>query len=626
MKPNRLSSESQSRIRELIPNYGSLTDKEVVVEAAKVILKDFYLFTEKNLMITDKDGALVPLRFKWAQRQFIEAVMDDLLNDRPIRYIILKARQMGFSTVIEALCYWWTTTHNNVNSVIIAHKKNAAKNLYKMFRRYYTNCDPMFRPVMKYNTKDDLTFDVSDEVKAEYESRGQKSPGLSSEIQTMVASEGGGRSNTIHFFHGSECAFWDAGADVLSSALQAIPLRANTFAFLESTANGIGGYFYDEWQNAKKGDSIFKPMFFAWHEDPEYAIDNGPIKEYTEEEQGLLKIFEEKGYPKETWDPKIHFWRVKKQEFRSRPDELYQEYPKNDIEAFLASGRSKFDKQALMKMEEIANLPENQPKFGIIHEKDHKITCRLTEATESDPKPTPLKVWELPKVGHRYVMGVDTSEGIAGGATGKEGDYSVIDIMDVSNLKTVARWRGHIDPDLLGDLCVQLGTYYNYALIGPEINNHGLTTTQRIRDKFYRNLFMRETSEEEQFQERTSKMGWKTDRKTKPLMINDLAAAIRENDIIDLDIVFIRECITYVVDDQGRTNAQEGMFDDTVMAKAISLQLAQWSHLDTERIKVHKKTTRNRNATRTRASNSYKVTNSQGYERTKATRSRARRR
>jgi hypothetical protein len=59
---------------------------------------------------------------------------------------------------------------------------------------------------------------------------------------------------------------------VVSSAIQAVPLAAKTFAFLESTANGVGGFFYDEWQFAKKGESAFKPLFFAWHEHSEYEL------------------------------------------------------------------------------------------------------------------------------------------------------------------------------------------------------------------------------------------------------------------------------------------------------------------------------------------------------------------
>jgi len=597
-----LSEETRALVRSRIPGYDDLDQVEQARQAIKVIAADFWIYVERNLMIKDKRGMMVPLEPNWAQRILVEQVLADLLKGLPVRYIILKARQMGLSTIIEALGYWWTTTNKYQNAVIIAHKKKAAQNLYKMFRRYYDNANSLFRPTRKYNTVNALTFDVEDNVKEEYKMRGEKPPGMESEIQTMVAGEGEGRSDTILFFHGSEVAFWNNGADVLSAALQAVPLLPNTFVFLESTANGVGGYFYDEWQFAKKGESQFKPLFFAWHEHPEYEIE-GEIAEYDEEEKELIEIFVKKKYPVESWNRKLMWRREKKKEFRSDPGKFYQEYPKDDTEAFLASGRTAFDTRALIKMEERARLAENQPAFGqIVKEKDvlnkEIYVCKFIKPSIEGQDATPFKVWELPQKNIKYTIAIDVAEGLEiSKDTGGAGDYSVIDVMRTDNLKTVARWRSHIDPDMLGDIAFDIGTYYNMALIAPETNNQGLTTTQRLRDKFYRNLYMRETSEEDQFQQRTSKMGWQTNRKTKPIIINELRRAIREGDIIDLDVVFIRECMTYVIDDNGYFKAQEGMFDDCVMAKAINLQMAQWNAYDLNNVDIYKPIKKNINET-----------------------------
>lgn len=598
-----LSEQTRTTVRSRIPNYGSLDDITAAQEAIRVIALDFYIYCERNLMIKDKRGEMIPLVPNWAQRKLVEAVLQDLADGKPVRYIILKARQMGLSTIIEALCFWWTTTHKNVNSVIIAHKKKAANNLYKMFRRYYDYSHPQFRPRRKYNTKSDLSFDAEDNIKEQYLKEGKPSPGLGSEIQTLVAKDGEGRSDTILFFHGSEVAFWEAGSDVLSAALQAVPLLENTFAFLESTANGVGGYFYNEWQYAKKGESSFKPFFFAWHEHPDYEIATKKIEHYSEEELELLKIFEKKGYDPGHWDRKITWWREKKKEFRAEPEKLYQEYPKDDVEAFLASGRPVFDVRKLMEMEERA-AEAQRPRFAVLTEYvPHegalpKVAVQFQPQIFENQEPTPLKVWQEPLKDHRYSIGIDVAEGIDRDSSedGRGGDYSVIDVMDVDSHRTAARYRAHIDPDLLGAEAILIGKWYNYALIGCEINNHGLTTVQHMRNKFYRNLYMRETSEEEQFQERTSKMGWRTDRKTKPLMINELGRAIREGDIIDFDITFIREAMTYVRDDNGIMGAQEGMFDDCVIAKAINLQMANWTTYDSVKDKVHKPVRRDNNA------------------------------
>jgi hypothetical protein len=122
--PN-LSVESRTRIISLITDYDDLSDEEQAKRSIKIIADDFFLFCERNLVIKEKmTKQLVPLKdvLNWEQTALLEEVIDDLLHGRPIRYIILKARQMGISTLIEALCYWWTSTHRYVTSVIIAHE------------------------------------------------------------------------------------------------------------------------------------------------------------------------------------------------------------------------------------------------------------------------------------------------------------------------------------------------------------------------------------------------------------------------------------------------------------------------------------------------------------------------
>lgn len=612
-----LSEASRALVISKIPGYDKLSDTDKIRSAVKVIADDFYLYCERNLMVLDKmTMEVVPLVPNWAQKSLIDDVLTDIENGVPVRYIILKARQLGFSTIIEALAIWWTTTHRNIKTSITAHEADASTNIYEMFKRYLDNLHPHFRPTQKYNNTQRLVFDVDDVTKQKHQEHvssctspetcgtSHKTRGLGSSIKTSVAQEGKGRSSTTHFFHGSEVAFWKANADVVSSAIQAVPMAPLTFVFLESTANGVGGYFYDEWQAAKRGESNLKPRFYAWHQHNEYELP-GTIDSYDDEELKLIRMFKKDGYPEDSWDRKLIWRRAKKKEFRSDPKKFYQEYPSTDMEAFLASGRPRFDLEQLQLMETLAI--SYKPMFGAIIKNPDNNSPERYVFQQAPPTgidgldPSPLKVWELVDKKEKYFIGVDVSEGIVNeDSNRKESDYSVIDVVRESDLKTVARWRGHIDPDLLGAVIFDIGTYYNNALVGVEVNNHGLTTVQSLRNKFYRNLYMRQTSEEQSFQTRTSLMGFRTDRKTKPLIVDNLATAIREGDIIDLDIVFIREAMSYVIDDQGRTNAQKGQFDDTVMAKAIALKMAGYDSLDSSQLRdrVNKPTERNYATTR----------------------------
>lgn len=612
-KHPKLSEKTRERIVNSIPNFYLLSPDDQIRETVKLIAGDFLLFCERNLMIRDKySNQLIPFYdvLNWEQMELIKMVAEDLAMGRPIRYIVLKARQMGMSTLIEAMGYWWTSTHRFTTTVIIAHEKEATKNLYEMFRRYYEYSHPSFKPDRKYNTKQDLTFDVSDEVKKTYDAQNLPSPGLQSEIKTMVATEGKGRSSTIKFLHGSEVAFWDDSADVTSAAVQAVPMAPETFIFLESTANGIGGYYYDEWNAAKRGESQFRPVFFPWHSHNEYETPNiidDDLGDLDAEEEALYKLFEHEGYDRASWPRKIYWRRLKKKEFRTDPKKFYQEYPSTPEEAFLASGRPVFDVPMLQEMERIAvDAQKTHPYMcGDIKKiADPETGMERIKFIEirrvGDNDPTPLRVWWDVDRSRKYVIGVDVSEGIeVEASSGKEADFSVITVFDVLARKVVARWRGYADPDQLGEIVFNIGTYYNTALVGVEINNHGIATAAKLRNMFYRNLYMRETAEDEQFQVRTTKFGWQTNKKTKPIMISELQRSIREGDIIDLDIVFIREAMSYIRKDNGAMEAQQGQHDDVVMSTAIALQMADWSPYNTEYAAkyIQKPVKRYRNAT-----------------------------
>lgn len=555
----------------------TLEQRQKVLE----ISQDFFRYASNNLWIKDKDANITKIDFNKAQLAIINRVLELLDQGKPVRLIILKARQMGLSTVIEALVYWWVTNHKNITAMIVSHDDASSKNLYNMFKRYYENSNPIFQPTRKYNTRNDIVFDVDDKTKAEAKRLGVDSPGLGSVIKTGTAQNTSvGRSDTLQIVHGSEIGEWDNGEELVASLLQTVPLRPNTMIFLESTAKGRGNYFHKEWEAAKKGDSIFEPFFFPWWQHDEYEIDE-KVTDYDEEELGIIDQFRLAGIEEDRWPKKIAYRRYKKKEFSSDPMKIYQEYPSTDFEAFLASGRARFDIGSLLALERHANSQE-PPKFYSLEEKRGRVIVANEE------KEAPLKIWDLPDSREDYVIGADVAEGISISSTSKSGDYSVAEVMRKSDMKTVARWRGHIDPDKFGDVIDKLGRFYNNALVGVEVNNHGLTTITRLRDLFYTNMYRRERGIDERFEQTTQKLGWKTDMKTKPLMIDALGEAIREGVLIDYDQTFISEAMTYVVDDNGRTNADTGCYDDCVIAKAIALQMFEWSNNNKADLKVFK--------------------------------------
>lgn len=524
-------------------------DKQTQIEKVRAIAKDFAQFAKLNLKIRTKDGRIISLYpFKPVQQVLVTRTLEKLEAGEPVRFIILKARQQGVSTIVEALIYWWTVTHKYQQGKIIAHNTDTSGYLYAMFRMFYDNSHPSFQPTTRYNTRTDITFDN--------ETNPEK--GLKSQIDTATAENAGtGRGQTVQWLHGSEVALWPKGQEIVAGLMQAVPMMANTAVFLESTANGIGDYFHTTWEAAMRGESAFEPLFFPWTMDPEYSIKPPKFFKLTQEEKKLRREHK-------LTEGQIYWRRKKMLEFVGDEKRFYQEYPLTDTEAFLASGTPRFD---VNKLQEMQQKCYDGQETELLQKKNQlqqmQIIPKIMEGA-------PLKVWFQPQTGHEYVIGADVAEGI-------EEDYSVASVLDKHTHQTVARFRGDMEPADFGEYLALLGRWYNHALIGPEINNHGLTTVQRLRDVGYDNIYRRELGIDERYEEYTSKLGWRTDVRTKPLMVDGLSEAISTGQLIDYDKIFIRECMTYVRDNRGRTNAQVGQHDDTVVSVAIALQLFEWN-------------------------------------------------
>ena len=175
-----------------------------------------------------------------------------------------------------------------------------------------------------------------------------------------------------------------------------------------------------------------------------------------------------------------------------------------------------------------------------------------------------LKIWQPPVDGVEYVIGIDVALGV------KDGDYSVMEVIRKDTREQVAEWHGHIDPDLLGTEAVFLGRYYNLALLAPEVNNHGIATVNAIRRYRYPRLYRR-VKDGQVNDKTTSTYGWQTTQVTKPKIISMLTRVLRESATKIKSKAALSECLTYVVEEDGRkTSAQIGCHDDRVMALAIA--------------------------------------------------------
>lgn len=518
------------------------------------LYKDDRLYMEKCLKIRNKEGKLVPFKMNPMQEKSEKLIYEHQVSKgKPVRVIWLKARQHGISTYCEGKIFKKTATNPYRNALIIAHEDKATQNLFAMSKLFYESLPPLLRPMKKYSNESALVFENptnNDEEK-------YRNPGLRSKITVATAKNvDTGRSAMIQSLHASEVAFWDNPETLMLGILQCVPDLPNTEVYIESTANGVGGYFYDLWQKAVKGENDYLPIFLAWFENPEYSTPfesekakKAFMKTLDDEEKALYKEFK--------LTPEQLHWRRKCIANKCNGDieQFHQEYPSTPEEAFIASGRPKFNQQSLKKYREKQEKPIMK---GYLEIKDKQL--KFIEDSSGY-----INIWKMPQPNKFYVIGADVSEGLA------TGDYSCAVVLD-EDFDLVASWYGHIDPDLFGDELVKLGMFYNEAYLGIESNNHGLTTIKSVLRKEYWNIYYQKSYDKID-EKITKKIGWNTNRRTKPIMINALAEYIREMWLGIKWDTLISECFTYIIEEDGSTNAQAGSHDDTVIATAIALQL-----------------------------------------------------
>ena len=497
-------------------------------------------YIQEELMIQNKAGQMIPLKLNPLQLRLYQEIQRQRASGQPVRIIILKARQIGFSTATAALFYQRAATMPNHNGMIVAHKADASTNIFNKSKLFWEMSRPEVRPLKKTSNAKELLFE-NPSTKQEDK---LTDPGLRSRILIETAgNRDAGRSATIHDLHLSELAFWPYAEQTLISLMQAVPNLPETTIIIESTANGVGGAFYKEWRRAKAGQSAFVPLFFPWWEHQEYCL-HDPDFLPTPEEEALAQTYG-LSLDQLAW----RRWCIRA---NCGGDEnvFAQEYPANDEEAFLLSGRPVFDMRALLRAEQAA--PEAQ--LGRVAE--------INGLAQFTADSSYLRLYHPPRNGAEYVIGIDVAEGLAGG------DWSVMAVLERNSLELAALWRGHIDPDLLGREAVLLARYYQGALLAPEANNHGIAVINAIKRENYGRMYRQRDPDTGKLSER---WGFSTTSRSKPLAINLLAKLIREDAERLQDKLLIGECMSYAYDDKGHTNAQPGCHDDCVMAMAIAV-------------------------------------------------------
>jgi len=453
------------------------------------------LFIEKWLKIRTKTINGPDFKLNRAQREYSRRCTN--------QNVVLKARQVGITTYIAARFFVQTITQRGTLSMQVTQDRESAEDIFRIVRRFWEKLpDEVRTGILRTSHRNvrQLVF-----------------PDRDSEYCLAAAEENAGRGRTIQNLHCSEVSRWGRESDEALASLRAAVVPGGDIV-LESTPNGAGGLFYEEWQRAD--DTGYTRHFFPWWFDSAYAIEPGPnFPPFTEEETELAA----------THGLKIEQIAWRRKQWASLRGLAVQEFAEDPVSCFRASGECVFDLAAV-----------EQALHGSVAPLEVRDNQRLT-------------IWLPAQPGREYVIGVDPAGG------GAEGDYSCAEVIDRQLGTQCAELHGHCPPRELAQKLVALGREYDTALLAVERNNHGHGVLACLRNLEYPQVFMQKGQD-----------GWLTSAVSRPAMIENLAAALVEEPGLFRSPRLLNECRTFVRYADGNTGAAPGTHDDCVMAMAIA--------------------------------------------------------
>jgi len=283
-----------------------------------------YFAREAPLLIKNKDGGLVALNLNNAQKLVHDHLEAQLRSRGFVRALILKGRQQGVSTYVNARFYH-KARRGGINAFILSHEASTTDKLFKMVRRFHENVHPSLRPETSNSSRKELVFN---KIESEYFIGTAGNPDV-------------GRGGTLQLFHGSEAHFWANTDEIESGVMESVPPSKGEI-ILESTANGMTGMFYEKCMTALEGRGDYELIFVPWFLQAEYRRPLPEGFELTDAEielKGLYKLDDEQ----------ICWRRFKIDNARNGLKQFQQEYPCNVMEAFQTSSRGLIDPEWVMR-------------------------------------------------------------------------------------------------------------------------------------------------------------------------------------------------------------------------------------------------------------------------------------
>lgn len=524
--------------------------------------------------IITKDGTKELFKMNRAQQDFFDRFLNPTdPTKRYFRHIILKSRQLGFTTFVDLWILDEILFNTNREGLIIAH---AVKDATEIFDRKIDYAIRNMNEEVK-GAKFKLQRNSAKKIQVVIDYGPEE--GSTSSIQVSNS----GRSGTFHYVHISEfaklcLAYPKVAAEVETGTFPAVPFDGSIF--IESTAEGMAGRFYELFNEGwpkrdamtpMKSRVMFMPHFYNWtYDDREMAKIDEPIP-VAEMEICEIDWAEYQEIHKLS-DLEITYYYMKWLQLGGKNsteavNKLHQEFPTTVEEAFLSTGQTYFPTAKVYNQMQTA-------KAGVRGELtvNEKGVVSFIETSAGA-----WEVFEMPEKGQGYVIGGDTAEGLA------HGDAQCLYVVKRKTEKCVAVYKSKVPPDEFATVAYNGGKFFNWALLAVESNKDGLWVNDTLDKLGYVNLYYRKSFDDITKQV-TKFFGWKTTSATRPFSLAALKAVfLRLTDGFPMAI--LQEMTTFLRNAKGRPEALAGKHDDVVMAASIAYavlqELGKWVELDT---------------------------------------------
>jgi hypothetical protein len=480
--------------RDELERFGRILDQRPAILAERTV---GMALAEQLLLVRTRAGKPAFLSANRAQAEFERR--------RGRRNIVLKARQMGLTTWTAARFFLRTITRPGTLTLQVAHTQESAEEIFRIVHRFLDWLPEELRAGPLKTSRANVRQIVF--------------PGMDAQYRVVSAGErNAGRGLTIQNLHCSELARWPGNPGEILAGLQAA-MAPGAELILESTPQGVGGCFHEEWQKAAETGMV--RHFFPWWMEAGYRAEAAEEAGMTLEERALIARY---GLDRE----QIGYRRRIRANFRGL---ARQEYAEDEESCFLASGSSVFELAAIE--ERLPRTPEPQQRRGNGE----------------------MEIWLPPLKGRRYLVAVDPAGG------GSEGDYSAAQVLDMETAMQCAEFQGHAGGLELARLVTGLATEYNGAWLVVERNNHGTGVLALAEMACKYNRIFRQSGQ----------AGWLTTSLSRPAVLGQLGAALVEQPDCFMSRRLLGECRSFVRLADGRMGARAGTHDDLVMAMAIGL-------------------------------------------------------